>query len=75
MHVVVVTDLVTYYVSTCTLRRGAETWGFRESPSYPRNVGKVCAFFLGEKEWSLAQIDLYIGTVIVIRNFLQSQTF
>jgi hypothetical protein len=38
-------------------------------------VGRINAFFLEEKEWNQALINLFVGTVIIIRNFLQLQTF
>ncbi len=65
-------------VIVCSLhiiKRGVETWGFHESPSYPKNIWYIDALFLREKEKNLPLISLYIGAVVVIRKFLQSQTF
>jgi hypothetical protein len=42
----------------------------------PKTYGKkIDALFLREKEKNLSQISLHVGTFIVIKNFLQSQTF
>ncbi len=50
--------------------RGAETWRFHKSTSYPKKCMVIRCSFLRKKEKNLSQIILYVGTVIVISNFL-----
>jgi hypothetical protein len=64
-----------------TEKRGAEHRGFYESPSfYPKRIYDTVSrtfelfCFLNERS-NLVGISVYVGTIIVIGNFLQSQTF